>query len=404
MSSQQTLAKKGDTDRARSVQNRQLEQAPAVQALSWLLPEQVFEQMPANDTNRDLRQQAVLEMQRSHGNQYVQRMLDRRLDSADTSQARPAVQRENGDEPAPSGGGTPPLTEHTVPVPEPQRRRIEQATAPGEATPAPGAPAAAAPSAAGGGAPAATPAAGTPSAEPPAVPEQARVRAPVDFNFSALPPELQIRFLDEFRFTATVTAARLAWQRDRIRLALGYEYGGALSATGRFGTSAGTFTGSASFDPGSMEGRFGAGWSYERWRASIGATTSGTFSASLGYGAALPPLYTDLSSSVYAGEGGMRNLIGAVPGLFADPASALSLISEHSEDIDAVSGTARTLGRVMDLTDRDASRIDWGVFLRVSGSSGTGIAGTAGAGVMFKRDPESGENRRLHLVILPQVL
>lgn len=398
MSSQQTLAKKGDTDRAHSAQNGQLQQEPPVQALSWLLPEQVLGQMPASDTNRDLRQQAVLEMQRSHGNQYVQRMLDRRRESTSISPARPAVQRENGDEPAPSGGGSPPLTEHTVPVPEPQRRRIEQATAPGEQ------PAAAPAASAGGGAPAATPAAGTPSAEPPAVPEEARVRAPVDFNFSALPPELQIRFLDEFRFTATVTAARLAWQRDRIRLALGYEYGGALSATGRFGTGAGTFTGSASFDPGSMEGRFGAGWSYERWRASVGATTSGTFSASLGYGAALPPLYTDLSSSVYAGEAGMRNLIGAVPGLFADPASALSLISEHSEDIDAVSGTARTLGRVMDLTDRDTSRIDWGVFLRVSGSSSTGIAGTAGAGVMFKRDLESSKRQRLHSVILPQVL
>jgi len=301
------------------------------------------------------------------------------------------VQREDGEGEAGGAGGEAKMTEKTVPVPAEHKEKVDKATGGGEAAKA---------------APTGEGKKGEPKAEekPPPVPDEAKVKAPVDFKFELLPPELQIKFLEDFKFTATVTAARLAWHKSRYGLGLGYEYGGPLSLTGSVGTGAGKFSGSAAFDPGAMSGTFGLGWSYKRWNASLGATTGGKFSGGLKYGAALPPMYTDLSSSMYGGEAGMRGLMGAVPGVLSDPATLPGAIGAHGEDIGAVGKAAKDIGKVADLTKRDPKKIDWGFYFRITGGPGYGLGATAGAGLMFKRDPDAPPPQKRHQILISEVL
>ena len=49
-------------------------------------------------------------------------------------------------------------------------------------------------------------------------PEKAKIRVPINFDYHLLPPEIQIRLLDEFSLTAKVTGANLQWQRERLKL------------------------------------------------------------------------------------------------------------------------------------------------------------------------------------------
>lgn len=312
--------------------------------------------------------------QRTYGNAYVQRLL------ADISRhQRPSqvIQRQGGGPPAGGqpAGGTPAqpageMKETTVPVPETQRTNVAAATQPlaqaAGATP---------------GQPAGQPAAQT--GEPPPVPEQARIRAPVEFNFSALPPELQIRLLDELSFTATVTAARLLWARDHFTLGLSYSYGGALTGSASYQVGGGTFTGQLGYTPGTGVGSMGLGYQLGQFQAGISGTTAGAFGATLSYGAALPPMPMELGGPITAGEAAGRNLLRAVPELLSNPLRAPEVISAHSADIDAVSAAARTIGRVVDLSQQDPNRVRWGFYLNASRAPEGGFGVTAGAGVMF---------------------
>lgn len=311
----------------------------------------------------------VSQLQRTHGNAYVQRLL---ADIVGHQRPSQVIQRQGGGQPA---GGTPAqptgeLKETTVPVPEQQRTGVANATQP--VVQAAGAAAAQ---------PAAQPAAQT--GEPPPVPEQARIRAPVEFNFSALPPELQIRLLDELSFTATVTAARLLWARDRFKLGLSYSYGGAITGSAAYQVGGGTFTGQLGYTPGTGVGSLGLGYQLGQFQAGLSGTTQGAFGATLSYGAALPPMPMELGGPITAGEAAGRNLLRAVPELLSNPLRAPEIISAHSADIDAVGNAARTIGRVVDLSQQDPNRVRWGFYINASRAPGGGLGVTAGAGVMF---------------------
>jgi hypothetical protein len=221
-----------------------------------------------------------------------------------------------------------------------------------------------------------------PSPVPPA-PERAQVRLPLSLDFRLLPPQLQVRLLDELSFTATVTQARLAWERDRLRLGLGYSYGGALTTDARLRTGIGTFSGEAGFDPGTSVGSLSAGYTYGDWRARLSGDTGGGFSGRLSFGAELPPTPDELTGSVMRGEAGARGLLAATPGVLSNPASLPGVISAHGEDISAVSGAARTLGRVIDLRDRDTRRINWGFYLSVARRPDSAVTVSAGVGGTF---------------------
>lgn len=320
------------------------------------------------------RERAMLQLHQTYGNTFVQHIMTEAIRHQRPGQV---IQRQGGGQP---GGGQPAgqtpaqptgeLKETTIPVPEQQRSGVAAATQPlaqaaGAAT----------------AQPAAQPAAQT--VEPPPVPEQARIRAPVEFNFSALPPELQIRLLDELSFTATVTAARLLWARDRLSLGLSYSYGGALTGSAGYQVGGGTFTGQLGYTPGTGVGSLGLGYQLGQFQAGISGTTQGAFGATLSYGAALPPMPMELGGPITAGEAAGRNLLRAVPELLSNPLRAPEVISAHSADIDAVSTAARTIGRVVDLSQQDPNRIRWGFYINASRAPEGGFGVTAGAGVMF---------------------
>lgn len=319
------------------------------------------------------RAEIVSQLQRTHGNAYVQRLL---ADVARHPRPGQVIQRQGGGQPGGQpAGGTPAqptgeMKDTTVPVPEQQRTGVAAATQP--VVQAAGAAAAQ---------PAAQPAAQT--GEPPPVPEQARIRAPVEFNFSALPPELQVRLLDELSFTATVTAARLLWARDRFRLGLSYRYGGAITGSAAYQVGGGTFTGQLGYTPGTGVGSLALGYQLGQFQAGLSGTTQGAFGATLSYGAALPPMPMELGGPITAGEAAGRNLIRAVPELLSNPLRAPEIISAHSADIDAVSAAARTIGRVVDLSQQDPNRVRWGFYINASRAPGGGLGVTAGAGVVF---------------------
>ncbi len=316
----------------------------------------------------------VSQLQRTHGNAYVQRLI---ADIAGHQRPGQVIQRQGGGQPAGGqpAGQTPAqptgeMKETTVPVPEGQRTGVANATQP--VVQAAGAAAAQS---------AAQPAAQT--GDPPPVPEQARIRAPVEFNFSALPPELQIRLLDELSFTATVTAARLLWARDRFKLGLSYSYGGAITGSAAYQVGGGAFTGQLGYTPGTGVGSLGLGYQLGQFQAGLSGTTQGAFGATLSYGAALPPMPMELGGPITAGEAAGRNLLRAVPELLSNPLRAPEIISAHSADIDAVGDAARTVGRVVDLSQQDPNRVRWGFYINASRAPGGGLGVTAGAGVVF---------------------
>jgi hypothetical protein len=331
--------------------------------------EPVSQAMMLSHVDGAARAEIVNQLQRTHGNAYVQRLI---ADIARHQRPGQVIQRQGGGQPA---GQTPAqptgeLKETTVPVPEQQRTGVANATQP--VVQAAGAAVAQ---------PAAQPAAQT--GEPPPVPEQARIRAPVEFNFSALPPELQIRLLDELSFTATVTAARLLWARDRFKLGLSYSYGGALTGSAAYQVGGGTFTGQLGYTPGTGVGSLGLGYQLGQFQAGLSGTTQGAFGATLSYGAALPPMPMELGGPITAGEAAGRNLLRAVPELLSNPLRAPEIISAHSADIDTVGDAARTVGRVVDLSQQDPNRVRWGFYINASRAPGGGLGVTAGAGVVF---------------------
>ncbi len=310
----------------------------------------------------------LLQLQRTVGNTAVQRLIIQRDDEQTATTASPEE---------------PEMQDTTVPVPQQQQTQAQQA---------------------------ANSAAPTPEGEqeqPPAVPNQAQIRAPVQFRFEWLPPELQIRLLEEYSFTATVTQARLAWQRERFRLRLGYNYGGAITADARGETDVGTFSGSASYDPSNQEGRLGAGYQsgignfsatggynfgtgigtfglgyrHDHWRAGLTGSTDGSVGANLSFGAALPPM--SFAQSIYDAETSGRNMLGSIPGIVNDPATLPGAISGHSEDISNISTAVRNLGRVADLRPHGARPIDWGFYLNASRSPSSGLTLGLGIGGLF---------------------
>jgi hypothetical protein len=308
----------------------------------------------------------LLQLQQTLGNTAVQRLI---------------IQRDDDNAPLPQG--EPEMTDATVPVPQQQQEQAQQA------------------------AHNAAPTAEGEQEQPPPAPEEAQIRVPVQFNFELLPPELQIRLLEEFNFTATVTAARLAWQRERFRLRLGYDYGGAITAEGRGETDVGTFSGRVGYDPGSEAGSLGfgyqsragafsatggynfgtgagtmgLGYEYGRFRAGLTGSTAGELGGNISFGAALPPI--DLAPSIYAAEASGQAMLGSVPGVLDDPATLPGVISGHSTDISNVGTAVRDLGRVADLRPHGARDIDWGFYLRARGSPSSGFTLGFGAGAVF---------------------
>jgi len=326
------------------------------------------DQLAASPLQRAQQQSLVGQLGRVQGNRHLGRVMG--------ALKRSVVQREGDEpsnqetEPAEANPSQPQnMTETTVPVPEEQRSQVaeagETAAQPPETTP---------------------PTSGEQAAQPPPVPEQAKIRIPVELNFDLLPPELKIRLFNELNFTATVTAARLAWEHNRLKLGMDYSYGGPLSGTARYQTGVGTLSGAASYDPSSGVGSFGAGFHQGAWRAGAGGNTTGAFNASLSYGRQLPPMADAFGTSMMAGEQGMRNLLGTVPGILDDPATAPSVLGEHSSDIEAVSGAAKNVGRLIDLSKQDTSHINWGFYIRATYSQQVGFGVMGGAGVFFKRD------------------
>ncbi len=328
----------------------------------------ISEQTPAR-TIRPFSPTNLLQLQRTIGNTAVQRLIIQRDDETDAA--------------TPTTEGETEMTDATVPVPQEQQEQAEQA------------------------ANSATQEAEGEQEQPPPVPDSVQIRTPVQFNFELLPPEFQMRLLEEFNFTATVTNARLAWQREQFRLRLGYDYGGAITADARGETGAGTFSGSASYDPGSEDGRLGfgyqsgadrfsatggynfgtgigrmgLGYQHGRFRAGLTGSTDGQVGGNLSFGAALPPM--DLAPSINAAEGSGRAMLGSVPGVLNDPATLPGVISGHSGDIDNIGTAARNLGRVADLRPHGARPIDWGFYFRIAGSPSNGLNLNLGVGGVF---------------------
>ncbi len=318
-------------------------------------------------TSQSLQQTAILRMQQQQGNMAVQRFL--------FNKSRPSIQRDNGDDTPGSDaetdetqeGAQEEMEERTVPIPQEQRAQLENP-----------------PEASSETAPAAEnqPAGGEQAEEPP-VPEEATVRIPVRLNFELLPPELQIQILESLNITATVTQAQIQWRNQQLRLSLGYNYGGDITAGANVDTGGGTLSAGLGYDPGSNVGRANLGYRTGQWRVGMQGNTQGRFGASLSYGAALPPMPGPLTESMMAGEAGARNLMGAVPGILDDPATLPGAISEHGDDIDAVSDAVSNLRRVIDLRQQDPSRINWGFYLRFAASPDSGVNVTTGVGGTF---------------------
>lgn len=236
------------------------------------------------------------------------------------------------------------------------------------------------------------------AAEDPCIPEKARVHAPPKFQFELLPPELQLRFLDDFNFTATVTAARLAWQQEQLRLSLGYEYGNAITTGADYQLGAATLSGQIGIDP--SEGQVQAGLGYKRglWSTAVNGDMAGAFDATLSYGQQYPPMAPKFGDSMVAGEKGFRNTLRDVPNVLDDPAELPDFLTRHSQapenengkpeksNFDKMGTAAENLGRVVDLRNQTPSRINWGFFLRFTRSQEGDVAAMGGLGVSMKRD------------------
>jgi hypothetical protein len=354
-------------------QTNQRQEAGSDPAVAYTLASPSLFSLPNERNARPLRQAAVLQMQQSHGNAAVQRLLAGRIQREGEGEGQPTPAAEGQAQPTE-------FRETTVPVPEAQQAAAQAA----------GEQAAAESGATGGVRPEGPEPA--PAAETPPVPQEARVRIPIQLDFDLLPPELKIRLLEELNFTATVSSAQLQWQRRRFSLGLSYDYGGAITGSGRVNTGVGTFTGSAAFDPGNTTGSFRAGWRRGQWRVGAGVNTRGSASAQVGYGAELPPMPDQLGQHMTAAEAGGRNLLNAVPGVLSDPRTLPGVISERGEDIEAISQAAEDIGRIADLRRQDSNQINWGFYIRAAAGPQSGVGLTAGAGLFFKRvDDVDGE-------------
>lgn len=277
----------------------------------------------------------LLGLQQQFGNKHVMRLLaDRsRFNGNSAMIQRGDINSPGNSEAKPSNpsAAEPPLKEATVPIP-PQH--------PVKAS---------------------SPTVGT-GGDAPVVPDQAKIRIPINFDFHLLPPELQIRLLDEFSLTAKVTQANLQWQRDRLNLGLNYEYGGALSGLGSYRSDFGLFSGKASYVPGAASARFDLGFNRDRFHAGAYATTGGEYGAGLSYGMKPLPNPDELEKSVRAGEQGARNVLNDLPNA-ADPTQLPDTLKTHKEDFKNIGGA---VSPIMDLAKRDTSHIDWGFYLRFS--------------------------------------
>lgn len=302
------------------------------------------------------RQQMVARIGQVQGNQHLQRVVQ--LSREQNNSTLPFIQRDE-DETAQPVPQSLKMREVTVPVPEEQRQRV---------------------------APPAGTEATEPQTEPPPVPQQARIRIPIDLDFNLLPPELKIQLLEEFNFTATVTAAQFAWQQDRLQLGLNYDYGGAITGTARYKADFGALSGSASYDPTNNTGTFGAGFRRGAWQAGATANTAGAVGGQLSFGAALPPLAGPFSESIMAGEQSGRHLLGSVPSLLDDPARAPELLNAHEGDIENVSKAAKNIGQLIDLQNKDTGGINWGFYLRFARTPDSAVSVMGGVGITLKRD------------------
>jgi hypothetical protein len=184
-----------------------------------------------------------------------------------------------------------------------------------------------------------------------------------EFRISALPPEMHVP-MGPVALDADTSRAQLGFNRGPLGLTAGYEYGGDISAGARYGG----LSGRLAFNPG--DERFSLSASYGGFRGSAYAGLNGSAGLSLGYGSSLLPMPSDLSRSIYAGEGGMRNMITGLPGIMNDPVAG---IGRHSGDISAIGGAGSALSG---LTGQ--SSLPFGVGARLSYDPTLGVTGWGG--------------------------
>jgi hypothetical protein len=171
-----------------------------------------------------------------------------------------------------------------------------------------------------------------------------------EFRLSALPPELHIP-MGPMALDADTSRAQLGYRRGGLGLGLGYEYGGDMFASGRYGR----LSGRLGFNPG--DERFSLSGRYGDFSGSAYAGLNGAAGLSLSYGDPLLPMPGDLSRSIYAGEAGLRGIAGGLPGIMNDPIAG---IGRHSGDISALGGAGSTLADIAGSSD---SRFGAGVRL-----------------------------------------
>ena len=184
----------------------------------------------------------------------------------------------------------------------------------------------------------------------PALPVQREDEEGDDFRIGMLPPELHVP-MGPVALDADTSRAELGYRRPGLSLGLGYEYGGDIFARGSYGG----LSGQLGFNPG--DERFNLSGRYGDFSGSAYAGLNGGVGLSLGYGDPLLPMPADLSRSIYAGEAGMRNMIGGLPGIMNDPIAG---IGRHSGDISAMGGAGSALAGIAGASD---SRFGAGVRL-----------------------------------------
>ncbi|RMH34835.1 MAG: DUF4157 domain-containing protein [Nitrospirae bacterium] len=173
-----------------------------------------------------------------------------------------------------------------------------------------------------------------------------------DWRLQLFPPRLSGP-LGPLSFSATTSQAQLGYASDLFRAGLGYQYGGELFATGRYGG----LSGRLGVNP--QSGAFSLGGSYDRFRFGLQGSPSGSFGASLGYGAPLLPLPSELSRTVYGGAAGLHGVVGAIPEFLQNP---IGTYGAQSENIDAMIAAGKMLGR---LAGQEHGGPNFGAGLRV---------------------------------------
>lgn len=178
-----------------------------------------------------------------------------------------------------------------------------------------------------------------------------------DFDFEALPPSVRFS-LGSWMLRADTGDAELSFTNNLMRYSLGYSYGSDIS----LGFRSPSDRASLLFNP--HEGGMGFRYGHDRFNLGFNANPfASSVGLSLGYGNSLLPMPSALSESVYGGVGGLHNALGGIPGM-EDP---FSYYSTHSDDIDAIMGTVRSLRGV------HGAQSGFGAGLRMNYNPTTGV-------------------------------